>query len=96
MGIIPADQVSLCLKIFGSAGNGRFIRMENLRQLRLRAAGLMTQCMDQIDLRRSNARFPQGQQNQLLRFPGNLRDFSSCDIHNFLPKVFFQFSVKYK
>ena len=46
--------------------------VQQLGQRRLGATGVMAQRVDQVDLRRANALFPQGKQYQLLCLAGNL------------------------
>ena len=52
-----------------------------LRQPCLRAAGMVAQGVDQVDLRRTDALLPQGQQHQLFRFPGDFGDLPVCFVH---------------
>ena len=56
--IIPSDQVSFCLQIFGSAGDCGFISVQKLDQRCLCAAGIVTQGVDQINFRCTDALFP--------------------------------------
>ena len=54
------------------------------RQLRLRAAGVMPHCMDQVDLCCADPFLPHREQDQFFRFACDLCDFSFRNIHRLL------------
>ena len=55
--------------------------VQQFRQRRLCAAGMMAQRVNQVDFRRADALFPQGQQDEFLCFPRDFCDFPFGDIH---------------
>ena len=57
--------------------------MQNLRELCLRAAGIVPQRMDQIDLRRADPLCAQHAQNQLLRLACDLRNLPFRSVHRY-------------
>lgn len=61
--------------------------MQQLRQLCLRTAGVVTQRMDEIDFRCANALFPQCQQDQLFCLARNFCDFPSGTVHKNTPII---------
>ena len=83
-GVLPGE-VALSFQIFCAARNGGLVRVQKLGQLCLGAAGVVAQCMDQVDLRRADSLFPYGEQDQLFRFPRDLCDFSLGDVNRCLP-----------
>ena len=84
VGGVPADEVALRFQIFCSSGDGGFVRVQQLRQRRLCTAGIVAQGVDQVDLRRADAGFPHGAQNQLFRLPGDFGDFPFRNVHGSL------------
>ena len=77
-----AHQIAFCFQVFGAPGDGRLVGVQQLGQRRLGAAGVMAQRVDQVDLRRANALFPQGKQYQLLCLAGNFGNFAFGNIHS--------------
>ena len=55
--------------------------MQNFRQLCLRAARIVPQRVDQIDLRRADPILAQGKQNQFFRLPGDFGNFPFGNVH---------------
>ena len=80
-GCVPADKIPLRFKIFRPPRNGGLVRVQKLRERGLRAAGVMAQRVDQIDLCRADALLPQREQHQLLRFPRDLGDLPFRNVH---------------
>ena len=83
-GGISADQKTLCFQIFCPPRNGSLICVQQFRQLRLRAAGVMPHCMDQVNLCCADPLFPHREQDQFFRFARDLCDFSFRNIHRLL------------
>ena len=55
VGRVPADKIPLRFKIFRPPRNGGLVRVQKLGERGLRAAGMVAQRVDQIDLRRADA-----------------------------------------
>lgn len=81
IGILSAQKESLRFQISGSSANGCLIRVQNFRKLCLCAAGIVPQRMNQIDLCRTNAFFPQREKYKLFRFSGNFCNFPFGNVH---------------
>ena len=56
--------------------------MQNFGKLCLRAARIVAQSVDQVDLRRADSVLAQRAEYQLFRFPRDLCDFPFGNIHN--------------
>ena len=61
--------------------------MQKLGERSLRAAGMVAQRVDQIDLRRADALLAQREQHQLFRLARDLGDFPFRNVHRRLRRI---------
>ena len=74
-------QKAFRFQIFRPPRDGCLVCVQQFRQRRLCAAGMVPQRVNQINFCRADALFAQGQQDEFLCFPRDFCDFPFGDIH---------------